>query len=100
MIKTKYGKVEAHGTCSELLADLTVIVHSIYHEVLLDEMSEEAAEEMICQAVEAAFEFEDEQEDEGKEKELAVLLKELQGVIEEIENLKEGMSKKKGQGEE
>ena len=47
MIKTKNGNLKIKGGNGELLADLTIIIHGMYNEVLLPHMSEEAAKEAI-----------------------------------------------------
>lgn len=47
MIKTKNGNLKIKGGNGELLADLTIIIHGMYNEVLLPRMSEEAAKEAI-----------------------------------------------------
>ena len=95
MIKTAYGKLEAHGTLGELKADLSVIVHGIYNNALLDEMSEEEAKEFIFDAVNRALKSTNEAEKESEE-----IIGELNDLIEELESvLGKFTSKAKGKGE-
>lgn len=90
MIKTKKGMLEAEGTLRELKADLSVIVHGIYNNALLEEMPEEEAKEFIFDAVNRALESED------KLKEKAI-----DEIKTSIADFLEGFAKKlKGQGEE
>ena len=55
MIKTNKGKIKAKGSAHELLADISVVVHSVYFEALLVHFTEEQAKEMIHDAVERAL---------------------------------------------
>lgn len=90
MIKTERGRLEAHGTLGELKADLSVIVHGIYNNALLDEMSEEEAKDFIFDAMNRALESEAELKEEA-----------IAGIKTGIADFLEELAKKlKGQGEE
>lgn len=89
MIKTERGRLEAQGTHCELKADLSVIVHGIYNNALL-EMSEEEAKEFIFDAVNRALESEDEIKEKTR-KEIKT------GLADFLEVLAKTL---KGQGEE
>lgn len=90
MIKTERGRLEAQGTLGELKADLSVIVHGIYNNALLDEMSEEEAKDFIFDAVNRALESEEELKKESIDEFKTGLADFLEGLAKTL----------KGQGEE
>lgn len=52
MIKTKKGKIAIKGTPGELMADLAVIVHELFFDVLLTVLKEDDAKDLIRDTVE------------------------------------------------
>lgn len=93
MIRTNKGELEVNGTLSELKADISVIIHGIYHTVLLKEMPEDKAKEFVFEAVERAFKSDEELEEEAKDASTGIETY-LAGLLEEL------AKKLKGQGEE
>lgn len=47
MIKTNKGKIVAKGRTNELLADIAVIIRTVYNEALLVQFPEEQAKEIL-----------------------------------------------------
>ena len=83
MIKTSYGKTNATGSISELLADYSSITCSLF-EGLEPELGEEDAKKMLKDAFERGFMTEEEKEDRLKEK-----VDELKNFLKGIANLLE-----------
>ena len=54
MISTNKGHLRVEGTNSEIMADLSVIIHGI-HEDLSNEIGQEKSKERIMKAVEDGF---------------------------------------------
>ena len=55
MIKTENGKLRIKGDICEIKADLSLIIHELYHNVLTQHMSQEEAKEEIMESVELGF---------------------------------------------
>lgn len=55
MIKTKKGNTKARGSNAELLADLAVIVNTLYTEMLLVDLPEDKAKEVVFDTVNTAL---------------------------------------------
>ena len=66
MIKTKKGETVIEGNCSEICADLAVIIDSV-NQVFAEEFGAEQAKKYIMQAVEYGFMHDDELETKKKE---------------------------------
>lgn len=54
MIKTYQGETEVHGSAHELMADLTIIVHTLCYDLLMEgcDMTHDEAREAIMDVVE------------------------------------------------
>lgn len=56
MIQSERGNVTISGTGYEVLADISIVVHSVYHTMLVGRgMPEERARELLIQAVESGI---------------------------------------------
>ena len=55
MIKTKNGNIRIRGEKAVVLADMMLIVHEIYFDILLTQMSEDEAKKLIMESVEDAL---------------------------------------------
>lgn len=55
MIKTKLGETRISGNIHEVMADLSLIIHNLYHDALPESMTKEEAKERIMHAVKIAF---------------------------------------------
>ena len=60
MIKVEKGCVQLQGITLQLLAELTMVSKSLYHEIVKATKDEKIAKEKIISAVELAFKNEDE----------------------------------------
>lgn len=79
MLRTKKGFIEANGTVSELLADYTVIAHTMYYDVLDDLEPQERLKVLIEFFAMALSDNETEQKEEPIRDALSELLREAMG---------------------
>lgn len=93
MIKADKGNVAIKGMGSELLAELSTLVHALYNDVLKGDMefSDEEARDTINKAVEKGFKTTEELMSEAKAKAVVLegsmpeVLNQLKAILEEIE---------------
>ena len=67
MIKTTKGIVEIKGTISEVLADVSIVIHST-KKFFTEKLGEETANDLITNAIEQGLMDEEEVEQKVKEK--------------------------------
>lgn len=69
MIKTDKGCIEIKGNVPDVLADLSTIVHNLYHNCLIGgaEISPEESRKMIMEAVGCGFMSDEEAAENAKE---------------------------------
>lgn len=79
MIKTENGFIEANGRVSELLADYTVIAHTMYYDVLDDLEPQERLKVLIEFFALALSDNETEQKEEPVVDDLSDLLRKAMG---------------------
>ena len=95
MIKVDKGSVEIHGQRPLVMAELTTLVHALYHNILTehDGMSPEEAKAQINRAIENGF-MTDEQ---AKEKAKELIGKSITAIL---DALMDGITKEHGKDDE
>lgn len=85
MIKCDKGNIEISGNALQMLSELTSLVHSMYHNILIDkcDATPEQAKKDILEAVESGFKTEEEMKDHAKQK-VKDVLTELSDLLKDI----------------
>lgn len=86
MIKTEKGDLEVHGSDTEVMADITIIIKNVY-EALSKEFGEEHAKKRLKHAFDRAFLTDEEFHKEAEAR------KEFNNILDEILEMIKGSEK-------